>query len=638
MPEQSYNPFKLWEELKRRKVVRVIVMYAGAAYIIIELVNNVAEPLHLPDWTATLVILLLIIGFPIVAILSWIFDVTPEGLKKTEPAEIVTEDDQEKPVRRKLRVSDGIIAVLIVVILILLYPKVFKKDKFGNIREDDGRISVVVLPFENLSGDTLYDGFELGLQDFIITNLSNSDQLSVRHIQTMYDYMSNMEQVNYASITSSFASDVAQKLDANTVIFGSLSSSGNRIRIIANLMDSRNKEIYQSFPIEGEFRDNMFHLADSISILIKNFLEIKVIEQDSDDDTRFFVKTQSAEAYRYFSKGLDKFWINDWESAIDLFSLSLEIDPKLLWARIFLFTSYTNKGQFTIAKNLSDSLYRQIDEYDYVDQLYIKYFHSLYEKDASVTSEMIKKILIENPYSRGMWYEFGRYYANQLKNYNLACEALEKSLEIDQKWGTEWKWRALYLLLGRSYHETGQHEKEKEIYELGLHIIPNDPGLIAGQAICALSQGDSIVANKYIEHYVSLRSEQNGWLDIRIYSALGSIYSSAEIYDKAKEYYGRALDLDPDNPTILNNLAWLLIDKDIDIEEGLRLVNKAIKVYPDNGNFLRTKGVGLYKQGSYKEARELLEASWDISPVYYHDHYLLLQEIEQTLAKQRSEQ
>ena len=75
MPEQSNNPLNFWQELKRRKVFRVIVMYAGAAYIIIELVNNVAEPLHLPDWTATLVILLLIIGFPIVAILSWIFGI-----------------------------------------------------------------------------------------------------------------------------------------------------------------------------------------------------------------------------------------------------------------------------------------------------------------------------------------------------------------------------------------------------------------------------------------------------------------------------------------------------------------------------------------------------------------------------------
>ena len=58
------NLSQFWQELKRRKVVRVIVMYAGVAYIIIELVNNVAGPLHLPEWISTLLILLLIMGFP----------------------------------------------------------------------------------------------------------------------------------------------------------------------------------------------------------------------------------------------------------------------------------------------------------------------------------------------------------------------------------------------------------------------------------------------------------------------------------------------------------------------------------------------------------------------------------------------
>jgi class 3 adenylate cyclase len=76
-----------WEEAKRRNVVRVIAMYAGAVYVIIELVNNVVDPLGLPQWLPTVVILLLIVGFPVTAILSWIFDFTPEGIKKTVPVE-----------------------------------------------------------------------------------------------------------------------------------------------------------------------------------------------------------------------------------------------------------------------------------------------------------------------------------------------------------------------------------------------------------------------------------------------------------------------------------------------------------------------------------------------------------------------
>ena len=71
------------KELKRRNVFRVIAMYAGAAVVIIEVINNVVDPLRLPEWLPTIVILLLILGFPVTAILSWIFDLTPEGMKKT---------------------------------------------------------------------------------------------------------------------------------------------------------------------------------------------------------------------------------------------------------------------------------------------------------------------------------------------------------------------------------------------------------------------------------------------------------------------------------------------------------------------------------------------------------------------------
>lgn len=60
---------QFWQELKRRNVVRVVVMYAGAAFVITEVVNNITGPLHLPDWVATAVVLLLLVGFPVMAVL-----------------------------------------------------------------------------------------------------------------------------------------------------------------------------------------------------------------------------------------------------------------------------------------------------------------------------------------------------------------------------------------------------------------------------------------------------------------------------------------------------------------------------------------------------------------------------------------
>ena len=77
---------RFFQELKRRKVVRVITVYAAAAFVILELLSIVVEPLLLPGWTLPMVIVLLIIGFVIAVILSWIYDVRPEGgWEKTRP-------------------------------------------------------------------------------------------------------------------------------------------------------------------------------------------------------------------------------------------------------------------------------------------------------------------------------------------------------------------------------------------------------------------------------------------------------------------------------------------------------------------------------------------------------------------------
>ena len=77
---------RFWKELKRRKVVHVITVYAATAFVILELVSMVAQPLKLPEWTEAFVIVLLCIGFLIAVLLSWIYDITPTGVRKTKPA------------------------------------------------------------------------------------------------------------------------------------------------------------------------------------------------------------------------------------------------------------------------------------------------------------------------------------------------------------------------------------------------------------------------------------------------------------------------------------------------------------------------------------------------------------------------
>ena len=78
---------QFWQELKGRRVVHVITVYASASFVLIELVNNLTEPLNLPPKLSTIIIVILAVGFPLAVILAWLYDLTPEGIEKTRPAE-----------------------------------------------------------------------------------------------------------------------------------------------------------------------------------------------------------------------------------------------------------------------------------------------------------------------------------------------------------------------------------------------------------------------------------------------------------------------------------------------------------------------------------------------------------------------
>ena len=138
----------------------------------------------------------------------------------------------------------------------------------------------------------------------------------------------------------------------------------------------------------------------------------------------------------------------------------------------------------------------------------------------------------------------------------------------------------------------------------------------------ALAEGKTEDANEYFEKYKSIHSS-NSASEADIKAGLAWIYSEAGIFDKAESYWREALSLEP-NSWRMYQLAWLLIEKDRNINEGMELINKALESSPESKYYLHCKGWGLYKQSKYKEALEVLEKSWELKPLYIHDIYLHL--------------
>jgi tetratricopeptide (TPR) repeat protein len=608
-------------------------MYAATAFIIMEAAEIMLPRLGLPDWTVTFLIILLIVGFPITIILSWIFDITPEGVRKTES--IRTSPEEEiipSPVKRRLKPSDVIISLLLAAVMILLYPKIFKTDKFKDIRDLDGRISVAVMPFQNMTNDTSWNIWQLGIQNELITHLSNSTELAVRQLQTLSDILQGSDEINTAAFTPSVASDISRKAQANSFILGSIKASGSTVRINAQLIDTESNEIYKTFQIDGEVAEDFFAVTDSLSRLIRNFLEIKMLEKEVDRDYISLGTTHSTEALRYYIKGLNYFISSEYPDAVIHLNNALEIDSSFAMARTMLVFAYNHQSMFKEAKQTLQRAYMDIDQLSYFNQVVLEYLKSFYEKDPATCIKYLHQLIEFEPQSRVIQFEMGleHYLIHQ---YEKAVGYFEEAFEIDRQWGGGFKFSPFYYFTGSAYHELGNHKREKEILELGLKVASNKQEIIHRLAVCALSRDNTDEADHYITMYRDLMTtegENEDWIEFYV----GLIYKDAGKTEKAIDILADQVERNPGNDRFRYHLALTLIENEIEVDNVMVHIEKALISDPDHWDYLTAKGMGLYKQGLLVEARETLQKAWELRAIYDHDHYLLLREVNQALAKQ----
>ena len=151
-------------ELQRRRVFRVAVVYAGVAFIIFQIVDATFEPLHLPDWAGTLVVVLLALGFPIAVGLAWAFDITEKGVVRAKAQDTAAPQCTPRPIFGNLTL--GIVAACAIAIAVWSW--------WGRPGQEAalGEKSIAVLPFANFSDSKEDEYFSDGVTDDIITHLT----------------------------------------------------------------------------------------------------------------------------------------------------------------------------------------------------------------------------------------------------------------------------------------------------------------------------------------------------------------------------------------------------------------------------------------------------------------------------------
>jgi tetratricopeptide (TPR) repeat protein len=533
-------------------------------------------------------------------------------------------------------ISTTAIIIILVVAAIILYPKIFERDRLAFLRSK-GTISVAVMPFQNMTSDTTKNIW----QDLIQYNLSNilstSEDLEIRQVEFIDNLIKTRNIINYASLTPAVTGSIAKKLDADVFVTGNIGQIGNNIRFNAQLIDTKTKMVLKPFQIDGSSAEEIdFDVIDSLSGMIKEFLAVSKLQREtSPANLKYASVTNSPEAYRYYILGQKAFAIRDYPTARDYFSQALSLDSNFFYAHTLTAMSYGNTGQYKQNKEIVLKLYKRRESLPLDQRLYL---NSMYANCFETPLEAIKYMKqlseLDDTYP-GYHYLLGTWYNSYLQ-YNNAIPEYEKALVIYDKWGSKPWWQANYTGLGYCYHMTGQYKKEAKLYKEAEKDFPDDPELLYRQAVWALSTGKNKAANKYIDRYISI-SRNNSVPDIEITTQLAIIYWEAGLNDQAEEYFREALKSESESPMRINNLAWFLIDTDRNINKGLELVSKTLESEPDNYSYLETKGWGLYKQGKYKESSEFLQLSWDLrleNAVYNQAAFLRLEEAKNAVANQ----
>jgi tetratricopeptide (TPR) repeat protein len=633
MAEQFNKLLVFWHELKRRKVIRVLTAYAATSYIIIEVFNNISGPLHFPDWISTVAVVLLIAGLPIITILSWIFDVTPEGITKTKLNERdITVRVPARSNKKLLRMSNLIIVTLLIAVVILAYPKVFKRNSLENLISSGKKISVAIFPFQNLTNDPSWDIWQDGIKDQLITALSNVDMLPIRKIAAVNPVMQNGGPIAYSKLSSSITRTSFRKPDADLLISGNIMKMDSGVRITAQMINSKSNDVFGSVIVEGSLqKKNIFQLIDSLTVKIENSLIISKIGKEITPDFRRILLTGSPEAYSYSVYGTKAFAMGDFQTSVDMFLKSVAIDSNFTWAISALSYAYSNLGDYDQSKKWCLNAYRQRKRMPMEMRAIVDINYAfIFGKPLERRDALIRELEFDGDQPVFHWM-LGLVYNNDLQQTDKAVEEFNKSLEIYKEWGSKPFWVGNYTELGKAYHKSGRFGKEKRLYKKAEKDFPDDPELSAAQAVLSFTKGDTLSGNNYISKYVSARRLKSV-PEEEIRTSLANIFLNAGNMGEAEKYFRKAVSLNPANPGKIYELAQFLILNKRNIDEGIKLSDQVLAVNPADVGFLVIKGWGLHLLGRDREALPILEKSKELNTDDWPEQNLYIQEVKRAVA------
>ena len=548
-------------ELNRRKVLRTVGAYAVGVFVVLQLMDAAVEPLMLPGWLPTLVVIALILGFPLVFILAWVLEITPDGIKKTHTVGLLTHT------QTTLLFSTMMLAMVgLGYGFYGYYSNVFISGMPDSTTASATRQrefvapenSIAVLPFADLSEDSSQGYFSDGIAEEILNVLAKVDGLHV------------------AARTSSFAfrepdkdiREIGRLLNVSTVLEGSIRKAGDRIRMTAQLINVEDGYHIWSESFDRKL-DDVFAIQDEVASAIAAALVDSFAGLQQKPESR----TQDLAAFEAFRTGRLHWWRrspDEIQKAITLFAKALENDPLFAPAYAAMADSW----------------------------LLLAMYGNMTNMDATERAmPMIEKALQIDPESSEAFAALGlaRWQIGQM---DAAESALRQAISLNEDYIPAFLW------LGGLLGELGRLPEQSQVLQQAMAIDPLNELLAINFASNLSSRGDYEAAKDLLQGLVSLRPDSATLL--RIMS--GHAIRSGDLIGGWR-YASRSYDLEPDSPVVIETLAGAWTSVGVE-DKAENLLLSGLEIAEDNFGLRQNYFFLLLKQGRLEEAGQFLSEQY----------------------------
>jgi TolB-like protein/Tfp pilus assembly protein PilF len=537
----------LFNELKRRNVIRMALLYVVAGWVVLQIADVLFDPLGLPDWTFRLVLGLLLLGFPFALIFAWVFEMTPQGLKRERDI-----DRSSAGIEHAGHKMNILIAVLLVVAIAgLVIDRLIPEDgapvppaseatgapaadaAAPATAPEAGEPSVAVLPFVNISGDPENEYFSDGLSEELLNTLVRVGGLKVTGRTSSFAFKGQSLDLR----------EIGRQLNVANVLEGSVRKAGNRVRITAQLVKTSDGYHLWSDTFDRDL-DDIFAIQQEIADQVTSALQVTLLGGAPVDKPVVTSGQRDAAAYEEYLRGR-YIWQRDPDARESLdraqahFEQALSIDPQYadaLWGIFQVWDRMNRNGHVPFIDSLEQmrlyaaELERLAPGSD--SALMAAARIATVNLDYPLSIAVLEEAAARYPGSADVWAEYAARLNNR-RAYDRAIEAINRASQLDPLSLEVMRWKSFIL------HSIGDCGGVEQVMQRAMELDPDIGRFRYYTAMCIYeTTGDAARALPFAEAE-PLGFAHNTALAI-LFHALGDVH-------RAQEYVDRLLVADGDS-------------------------------------------------------------------------------------------